>query len=30
MFRFLCELLSEMSKFVDVYGGFGDDVDEKK
>jgi hypothetical protein len=30
MFTFLYELLAEMSRLVDAYGGFGDDVDEKK
>ncbi len=30
MLSFLYELIAEMSKLVDAYGGFVDDVDEKK
>jgi hypothetical protein len=29
MFGFLNELLAEMTKYIDAYGGFGDDVDKK-
>ena len=29
MLSFLYELLAEMTKFIDAYGGFGDDVEKQ-